>query len=232
MIEIGVWTKTFLQALRQTFGERLWFVGLQGSYGRGEATESSDIDVVVILTQLSAADIRRYRAMLDTLPRRELVCGFLSGRDELLRWEPSDLFQFYHDTTPLLGSLNELLVQIDVHAVDQAIHLGACNLYHACVHNMVHEHSDEILRGLYKAASFVIQACCFRRTGSYQPHLRELLACAQPQEQALLYTFLELKRGAPVVFDAMSDALFTWAQALIRQTALSPAEPKGCESTW
>ena len=39
----------FLQALDRAFGERVWFVGLQGSYGRGEATETSDIDVVVIL---------------------------------------------------------------------------------------------------------------------------------------------------------------------------------------
>ncbi|MBR2927362.1 MAG: nucleotidyltransferase domain-containing protein, partial [Clostridia bacterium] len=52
MIEITAWMKEFLQTLNQTFANRVWFVGLQGSYGRGEATETSDIDIVVILDQL------------------------------------------------------------------------------------------------------------------------------------------------------------------------------------
>ena len=113
MIDITVWIEDFLQALNETFANRVWFVGLQGSYGRGEATETSDIDIVVILDQLSVTDIQKYNAMLDTLPHRELICGFISGKDELLNWEPSDLFQFYYDTTPIKGSLDELLSVID-----------------------------------------------------------------------------------------------------------------------
>ena len=113
MIDINNWITTFLDALTDTFGDRVWFVGLQGSYGRGEAAETSDIDIVVILNQLSASDIHVYNAMLDGLPHRELICGFLSGKDELLNWESSDLFQFYYDTTPIKGSLDELLTVID-----------------------------------------------------------------------------------------------------------------------
>ena len=74
MIDMTEWMQGFLRALDDTFGNRVWFVGLQGSYGRGEATETSDIDVVVILEALSAADIQSYSAMLDTLPNRELIC--------------------------------------------------------------------------------------------------------------------------------------------------------------
>ena len=82
MIEIDSWINEFLKVLKYTFENRIWFVGLQGSYGRGEATDTSDIDVVVILNELSTADIKTYSAMLDTLPHRELVCGFLSGKNE------------------------------------------------------------------------------------------------------------------------------------------------------
>ena len=57
MIDINSWMKNFLQTLNETFENRVWFVGLQGSYGRGEATETSDIDIVVILDKLSAVDI-------------------------------------------------------------------------------------------------------------------------------------------------------------------------------
>lgn len=121
MIDISNWMNSFLKALNETFGDRVWFVGLQGSYGRGEATETSDIDVVVILDELSAKDIEAYNRMLNTLSHRELICGFLSGKDELLNWEPSDLFQFYYDTKPILGNLDALLPLLDAEAVMRAI---------------------------------------------------------------------------------------------------------------
>ena len=89
MIDINGWMNDFLQKLNDVFVNRVWFVGLQGSYGRGEATETSDIDVVVILDELSEKDIQTYCEMLDTMPHRELICGFVSGRDEILHWEPT-----------------------------------------------------------------------------------------------------------------------------------------------
>ena len=129
MIDISAWTDKFLQVLTQNFRERIWFVGLQGSYARGEATETSDIDMVVILDEVSVLDIQKYNAMLDTLSNREQICGFMSGKQELLHWEPSDLFQFYNDTKPIKGSLDELLVLLDTAAVNRAIKIGACNIY-------------------------------------------------------------------------------------------------------
>ncbi len=167
MIDITAWINDFLQKLNEVFGNRVWFVGLQGSYGRGEARDTSDIDIVVILDELSASDIQDYNTMLDILPHRELICGFLSGKKEILNWEPSDLFQFYYDTTPIKGSLDELLAVLDDKAVARAIKIGACNIYHGCVHNMLHEKSEDILRGLYKSASFVVQAIVFQQTGTY-----------------------------------------------------------------
>ena len=64
MIAIENFMNIFLNVLNDTFRERVWFVGLQGSYGRDEATETSDIDVVVIIDELSAMDIQTYNDML------------------------------------------------------------------------------------------------------------------------------------------------------------------------
>ena len=178
-----------MAALDQAFPDRVWFAGLQGSYGRGEATEASDIDMVVILDQLSASDIHTYDAMLDTLPCRELICGFLSGRQELENWEPSELFQFCRDTTPIRGSLDQVLSSV----------------------NMLYEKSEDILKGLYKSASFVLQAVHFQRTGVYVRHMADLVSVLPPEENAVLQTFMELKGGRPVAFDAMSEQLFSWA---------------------
>ena len=218
MIDITVWMQDFLQTLNATFANRVWFVGLQGSYGRGEATETSDIDVVVILGELSASDIQKYNTMLDTLPHREMICGFLSGKDELLYWEPSDLFQFYYDTTPIQGSLDELLTVIDEAAVKRAIKSGACNIYHGCVHNMLYEKSDEILRGLYKSASFVVQAIAFKQTGKYIKHQKDLLGVVSADERKIIEIFLKLKNGSEVDFSRASEALLGFAQKWIVQS--------------
>ena len=215
MIDITIWMQNFLQTLNKTFANRVWFVGLQGSYGRGEATETSDIDVVVILDELSAADIQSYNTMLNSLPNRELMCGFLSGKQEIMNWEPSDLFQFCYDTTPIKGSLDEVLTLVDESAVKRAIKIGVCNIYHGCVHNMLHEQSEDVLKGLYKSASFVVQAIVFLQTGTYIKHQKELLAAAKPDEQAVINTFFALKQGGAVDFISMSKILFAWAKKWI-----------------
>ena len=212
MIEITAWMKEFLQTLNETFANRVWFVGLQGSYGRGEATETSDIDIVVILDQLSVTDIQKYNAMLDTLPNRELICGFVSGKNELLDWEPSDLFQFYHDTKAIRGNLDALIQLLDAEAVKRAVKIGACNVYHGCVHNMVHEKDGEILRGLYKSASFAVQAIVYEQTGRYFSSLRELLTAALPDDAVIIESFLHLKNSGAADFDKMSESLFDWAK--------------------
>ena len=215
MIEITTWMNGFLKSIDEAFGDRVWFVGLQGSYGRGEATETSDIDVVVILDELSITDIHKYNVMLNTLPYRELICGFVSGRDELLNWEPSDLFQFCNDTTPITGSLDEVMAVIDEDAVNRAIKIGACNIYHGCVHNMLHEKSEDILKGLYKSASFVVQAIAFKQTGKYIKHQNELLSVVSDNERRIIDTFLKQKSGDAVEFGAMSDTLFSWSKKWI-----------------
>ena len=217
MIDINAWMNEFLIKLKGTFDTRLWFVGLQGSYGRGEATEASDIDIVVILDKLSVEDIQTYNLMLDSLLHRELICGFLSGKDEILSWEPSDLFQFYYDTAPIIGSLDEILAVIDEDAVNRAIKVGACNIYHGCVHNMLHEKSEDILRGLYKSASFVVQAIVFKRTGSYIKSQKEMLAVALPEERTIIETFLHLKKSVAVDFLPMSEILLNWTMKLISE---------------
>ena len=218
MIDINAWMNDFILKLNEVFASRVWFVGLQGSYGRGEATETSDIDVVVILDELNAEEIQAYNNMLDTLPHRELICGFVSGKDEIMNWEPSDLFQFYHDTTAIEGSLDDLLPLIDNAAINRAIKMGAGNIYHGCVHNMLHEKSEEILKGLYKAASFVVQAIVFKQTGSYFKHQSQLLKVASTEERVITETFLKYKNGEAVDFYEASCTLFEWSKKRINRT--------------
>ena len=219
MVDITTWMNDFLQNLNHTFENRVWFVGLQGSFARGEATETSDIDTVVILDELSAMDIQTYNVMLDAFPHRELICGFLSGKDDIMNWEPSDLFQFCHDTTPIKGSLDEVMAVVDENAVNRAIKIGACNIFHGCVHNMIHEKNEDILRGLYKSASFVVQAIVYKQTGSYIKHQEELLQAVSSNDRGIIETFLNLKKGGTVDFTPMSETLFAWSKKWIAENS-------------
>ena len=159
--------------------------------------------------------IQTYHDMLDTMSHRELICGFLSGKQEVTNWEPSDLFQFCHDTPPIKGSLDEVMAVIDQSAVNRAIKIGACNIYHGCVHNMLHEKSEDILRALYKSASFVVQAIAFKQTGNYISHQKELIKVVPSDEQVIIATFLKLRTGGAVDFKLMSETLFVWSKKWI-----------------
>ena len=164
-------------------------------------------------------DIHTYNTMLDVLPHRELICGFLSGKDEILNWESSDLFQFCYDTTPIKGSLDEVLAVVDKSAVNRAIKLGACNIFHGCVHNMLYEKNEDILRGLYKSASFVVQAIAFKQTGNYISHQKDLLQVVSSDERSIVETFLNLKHNGTVDFPLMSETLFIWAKKWISENS-------------
>lgn len=215
MIDITLWTDQYMKALDETFGDRVWFAGIQGSYARGEATEGSDIDMVVILDVLTPREIAAYGAMLNTLDHRELACGFLSGKAEIMCWEPSDLFQFCHDTIPIIGSLDAVLELVDSDAVARAVRIGACNIYHGCVHNMLYEKDEAILRGLCKSASFVIRACVWQQTGHYVGPLAELAERVNETDQPIISACMSIKNSVQLSFVSLSEMLFRWAGKII-----------------
>lgn len=220
MIDIKNWMKDFVAVLDEAFGDRIIFAGLQGSYGRGEATEDSDIDVVVIFDQLHAADLDIYDQAVSKLPYRELLCGFVSGQDELKNWEIGDLFQFCADTTAYRGDLESIVPLGGKEAAQRAALSAGCNLYHGCVHNILHEKSDDILRDLYKTAAFAVRAVHYLKTGIYIKESRSLIRQVMPKERAVLDGLAELKDTRQIIgedFDRLSERLLCWAAELIRE---------------
>ena len=65
MIDHELYTHQLTQMLKKAFQNRLRYVGLQGSYMRGEAKENSDIDIMVVIQDLNIADLKLYRNMID-----------------------------------------------------------------------------------------------------------------------------------------------------------------------
>ena len=217
---INQWVKIYAETVQQQFGGRVWFIGLQGSYGRGEATNTSDIDVVLILDTLTVQDLKLYGELLDTLPNREKVCGFVSGKAELEAWEKSDLFQFCNDTTPIIGSLDPLMNMITEADVKRAIRIGACNIYHACVHNLLHEKSAEILKSLYKSAAFTCQAIVYLQTGVFEKKQANLSQFLMPEDRLIIDTRLSLNSVDELSedeFTKLTDMLIQWSSEWIQK---------------
>ena len=83
------------------------------------------------------------------------------------------------------------------------------------MHNMLHEKSEDVLCGLYKSASFAIQAIAFKQTGKYFKHQKELLKVVSSNERDIIDTFISFKNGGTVDFDLMSETLFAWSKKWI-----------------
>ena len=124
MMEIENWMKQYCGAVRAAFGDRVRYIGLQGSRGRGEAGPDSDIDVVCILDSCSLQDLETYRAAVKDLPDRDKLCGFVSGTAELAAWDRGELFQFRRDTTDWCGRLADLLPPEEPGDARRALHQG------------------------------------------------------------------------------------------------------------
>ena len=89
MFDIDRYLDDLIRNCQTVFGERLLYVGLQGSYLRGEAREDSDIDVMVILDRFTVADMDAYRDILQYLPP--------AARTDELNYVKVSLGNLYHE---------------------------------------------------------------------------------------------------------------------------------------
>ncbi len=70
---VAQWLDEFLARLKSTFGDRLVFVGLHGSWARGEGRVESDIDITTVLDQVDPKDLCAFRKIIVSMPRIQLA---------------------------------------------------------------------------------------------------------------------------------------------------------------
>lgn len=219
MIDIDTWMASLTDKLKDAFGERLVFVGMQGSYRRGEAHEGSDIDAVVIFDQLSLADLKGYREILATMPEHEKACGFVGDRQTLFNWPRHELFQFQMDTSALYGSSDELLPEISRQDIMDSVKTGAAGIYHACCHSFVHDEGyAACLKEFYKGTFFLLQAIYYLRSGAYIHSKKELLSLLEGEEREILSLSMNWDSQQDVVLAApepYAEKLIAWCAGAI-----------------
>ena len=189
MVSIETWMEELAGKLAGEFGPRLLFLGLQGSYGRGEANEDSDIDVVTVLDRVELADLDAYRAVVRQMPEGEKACGFLCGAAELKSWPKFDLLALVQDTRAIRGALDALTPPMGREELAEAVNIGASGLYHAAVHTYLYTPQAEwpgFLQAAEKSAFFVLRAMYELRTGERVRTRRELTDCLTGDERAVL----------------------------------------------
>ena len=109
MFKVDVYLNSLIDLLKAYFKERLLYVGLQGSYLRGEATENSDIDIMVVIRDMTVADLDKYREAIFSLENYDKSCGFICGIEELQNWNPLEICHILHTTKDCYGTLKKLV---------------------------------------------------------------------------------------------------------------------------
>ncbi|MGN0970378.1 MAG: nucleotidyltransferase family protein [Aristaeellaceae bacterium] len=200
--------------LTEAFGARLIYVGLQGSYLRGEAGPDSDIDVMVVLDGLTPADLDAYRRIIHTLEAPEKSCGFLCGRDDLARWNPLEICHLTHATRDVYGRLSDLAPAWDARDLRSFLQLSVGNLYHALCHSRVHGSPEEqatVLAAGCKGAFFILQNLYYMNSGVFAACRRTLLPLlSEPDRQVL-----SLSPDDPSAF----PTLLGWCQSILARLA-------------
>lgn len=213
MVDIEVWMGELAEKLTGRFGDRLLFLGLQGSYGRGEAGEDSDIDVVTVLDRVELEDLDEYRAAVRGMPEGEKACGFLCGAAELKSWPKYDLCQLARDVRAYRGELGPLLPPLGREDLAQAAAIGASGIYHAAVHTYLYAPKDNwpgFLKEAHKGAFFALRALYELRTGESVRAKRDLLPRLSGDEREILaYSLLHTQEEPEAAF----ARLLRWSAA-------------------
>ncbi len=218
MIRIEEYIDELTDILADAFGERLVYIGLQGSYLRNEATENSDIDIMAVIDDISVEDLDTYRQALVSIGNFDKSCGFICGRADLSHWNPLELCHLLNTTKDYYGELKNLVPAYTMEDERNYVKFSLNNLYHEICHRYIHadrEHNISRLPVTCKSVFYIVQHLHYLRTGNFIPTKRELLECVQDKDKAVLELGVSLRNDDGYDFDRAFSLLFRWCQSAL-----------------
>ena len=214
---IDNYLEKLISRCKESFGERLVYAGLQGSYLRGEATENSDIDVMIVLDEFSVADMKTYRAILKEIGWYEKSCGFICGKEDLANWNPLESLQLKYTTKDLYGNLESLLPPSTRQDEINYVKISLGNFYHEICHRYIHagdEKSRDKLCASCKQLYFIIQNLHYLESGDFILKKNDLKAVVSAQDREMLCVS-ELPDDYD--FDKTYETVITWCQKTLER---------------
>ncbi len=107
---VNNWLAEFLAKLKDTFGDRLLFFGLHGSWARGEGRAESDIDITTVLDRVDPKDLRAFRNIIVSMTNaRNSACGGLYSIEEIQAWPRFEGAQLFYEYKTLYGTLDNII---------------------------------------------------------------------------------------------------------------------------
>ena len=215
MINVDTYISELIQLLTRKFGTRLCYVGLQGSYLRGEATDSSDIDIMVVIDALSVVDLDDYRAIIESLGDFDKSCGFICSKKDLANWNPLEICNLLHSTKDYFGILCKLVPAYTEQDIRNFLKFSINNLYHEICHRYIHADQGRNVQALpftYKGAFFILQNLHYLRSGEFVGTKVELLERLDGIDRAILERLMSYSRGENCDFAESYELLFHWCQ--------------------
>jgi len=220
MIKIDEYIDKLIDTLKEEFGERLVYIGLQGSYLRNEETENSDIDIMAVIDNISVGDLKAYQKALVSIGNFDKSCGFICGKTDLENWNPLEICHLLNTTKDYYGELKNLVPAYTVEDERNYVKLSLNNLFHEICHRYIHgdrEHNISRLPVTCKSVFFIMQHLHYLNTGNFVPTKQELLACVQDEDKTVLELSISIQNYMDYDFDKAFSALFHWCQnALLR----------------
>ncbi len=219
MVDIENYIEQMMVLLKARFGSRLLYVGLQGSYLRGEATENSDIDIMVVIDGLSVSDLDTYRTVIQSLKHFDKSCGFICSKEDIANWNPLEICHLLNCTKDYFGVLGELVPVYTEDDIRNFVKMSVNNLYHEICHRYIHADSEKNvakLPGTYKGVFFILQNLYYLTHGKFVVTKAELLQGLVGKNKEVLERSVALNRGAAYDFTDSYELLFTWCQETLK----------------
>ncbi len=218
MFKVDVYLNSLIDLLKAYFKERLLYVGLQGSYLRGEATENSDIDIMVVISDMSVADLAKYREAISSLEDYDKSCGFICGIEELGNWNPLEICHLLHTTKDYYGTLEKLVPEYTETDVRNFVKMSLGNLYHEICHRYIHASKEKNVSKLpftYRSVFFILQNLYYLNSGKFVGTKKELRGVLSGKDRLVLETAISLSNATEFDFDEVFALLFTWCKETI-----------------
>lgn len=215
MIDVESYMQRLILLLQDQFKERLVYVGLQGSYLRGEATSSSDLDIMAVIDELSVSDLCSYRSIIESLEHFDRSCGFICSKEDLRCWNRLEICNLLHSTKDYYGTLKDLLPAYTQEDIRTFVKMSINNLYHEICHRYIHGEADKNAEGLpftYKGVFFILQNLYYLTEGRFIFTKRELLSCLEGKDRKVLERVIGYGNGNTYDFEESFQLLFSWCQ--------------------
>ncbi len=218
MFRVDEYIDELIVLLKYIIGERLMYIGLQGSYLRNEETKSSDIDIMAVIDNLSVEDLKNYQKALVSVGNFDKSCGFICGKTDLEHWNPLEICHLLNTTKDYYGELKELVPSYTIEDERNYVKLSLNNLYHEICHRYIHadrEYNVLKLPITCKSVFFIMQHLHYISSGNFIATKRELLECVQGEDKVVLELSISLKNNIDYDFDSAFSILFKWCQNVL-----------------